>query len=161
VSAPTLNDLAELPVWLAWQGEAAGKPGAPPRKVPYATSGSGRRASATDPKTWGPRQAATARAAALPKPCGLGGVGIVLTALDDGTVLCGIDLDTCCVPTSRNLEFWAEETLVGRDRAGTALVVAVRCCRGRLRSLLGCGLFLAARDLPGPWLADVQPWGSA
>jgi hypothetical protein len=54
-----------------------------------------------------------------------------------------------------------EPTLVGRDRAGTALVVAVRCCRGRLRSLLGCGLFLAARDLPGPWLADVQPWGSA
>src|SRR5437764_7075527 len=66
---------------------------------------------ATDPKTWGSRQAATARAAALPKPCGLGGVGIVLTALDDGTVLCGIDLDTCCVPTSRNLEPWAEEVV--------------------------------------------------
>ena len=54
-----------------------------------------------------------------------------------------------------------EPTLVGRDRAGTALVVAVRCCPGRLRSLLGCGLFLAARDLPAPWLADVQPLGSA
>jgi hypothetical protein len=54
-----------------------------------------------------------------------------------------------------------EPTLVGRDRAGTALVVAVRCCRGQLRSLLGCGLFLAVRDLPAPCLADVRPWGSA
>ena len=68
--------------------------------------------------------------------------------------------DAICHGCKRPLQS-GEPTLVGRDRAGTALVVAVRCCRGRLRSLLGCGLFLAARDLPGPWLAAVKPWGSA
>jgi len=35
MSEPTLDDVAEVPVWLAWQGEPA-KPGEPPRKVPYA-----------------------------------------------------------------------------------------------------------------------------
>jgi primase-polymerase (primpol)-like protein len=94
MSAPTLNDLTELPVWLAWQGEPA-KPGASPRKVHYAARNSARRGSSTDRETWGPRQAATARVAgALPKPCGIGGLGIVLTALDAETALCGIDLDT-------------------------------------------------------------------
>jgi hypothetical protein len=54
-----------------------------------------------------------------------------------------------------------EATLVGRDHAGTVFVVAAWCCQGRLKWLLGWGLFPAPRDLPAPWLADVQPLGSA
>jgi hypothetical protein len=42
---PTLDDLAELPIWLAWQGEAAAKSGAPPGKVPYAANNRPRSAS--------------------------------------------------------------------------------------------------------------------
>src|SRR5207302_168353 len=58
-----------------------------------------------------PRQAATARAAALPKPCGIGGVGIVLTALDGGTALCGLDLDSCRDPRGGNLAPWAAKVV--------------------------------------------------
>jgi hypothetical protein len=52
---PTLNDLAELPIWLAWQGEAAAKPGAPSGKVPYAANDRPRCASwRADLQPWGP-----------------------------------------------------------------------------------------------------------
>jgi hypothetical protein len=111
LSDPSLDDLAELPVWVAWQGETAAKPGAAPKKVPYSAITIGSRASVTNPKTWGPRAAATARAAALPKACGLGGVGIVLTALQNGVSLCGIDLDTCRDLLSGELAPWAEEVI--------------------------------------------------
>lgn len=82
--------LAKRPRWVAWQTEdRKGKP----TKVPYAPGG--HRAKADDPCTWGTRAEAEARAACLPKPYGVGGIGLQLGDLGDGRIMGGIDLDTC------------------------------------------------------------------
>ena len=106
-----LADAAGLGRWVAWQTEdRKGKP----TKVPYAPMGGGR-AKADDPRTWGDRAQAERRATALPKPYGLGGVGLELGDLGDGRILAGVDLDTC-----RNeagvVALWALEVM---ERFGT------------------------------------------
>jgi hypothetical protein len=78
---------------VAWQTQER-EPSGPPTKVPYAPR-SGAKARADDPATWGTRPKAEARAARLPKPFGLGGVGIELGDLGDGRCIGGVDLDTC------------------------------------------------------------------
>jgi len=88
----TLADLTTLPRWVAWQTEQ-GKGRKKPTKVPY-SPGQGK-AHADKPATWGSRADADARAAALPRPLGSGGVGLELGDLGDGRVLAGVDLDTC------------------------------------------------------------------
>lgn len=88
----TLADLAALPRWVAWQTEQ-GKGRKKPTKVPYSPGGG--KAHADKPATWGSRTAADAKAKALPRPLGSGGVGMELGDLGDGRVLAGIDLDTC------------------------------------------------------------------
>lgn len=88
----TLAGFAELPRWVAWQTELRPN-GKASTKVPYAPDG--RKAKANAPRTWGLRDIAEERAALLPKPYGLGGIGIELGTMDDGRSLGGIDLDTC------------------------------------------------------------------
>ncbi len=88
----TLADLASLPRWVAWQTEQSnGRK--KPTKVPYSPRSG--KAHADKPATWGSRAAAAAKAADLPCPLGIGGVGIELGDLGDGRVLAGVDLDTC------------------------------------------------------------------
>ncbi len=110
---PTLATLATTPRWVAWQQEPRGNA---ITKVPYNPAGGARGAKAKpdDPDTWGTRAAALERAEALPKPCELGGVGIMLGGLD-GLHLGGLDLDTC---RAENGDFtpWALEVL---ERFGT------------------------------------------
>jgi hypothetical protein len=90
----TLALLADAPRWVAWQTEnrmdIKGK--LTPTKVPYAPDGG--KAHADKPHTWGTRAAADRRAAKLPKPFGLGGVGIELGDIGE-RMLGGIDLDSC------------------------------------------------------------------
>src|SRR3978361_1401481 len=88
----SLAALPSLPRWVAWQTEIR-QPGKPPTKIPY--SPNGKKAMADQPATWGPVGAAETRAALLPKPFGMGGVGIELGDLGDGRALGGVDLDTC------------------------------------------------------------------
>ena len=102
-----LSSLAATPRWVAWQTEDRnGKP----TKVPYSPGGG--KAMANNPATWGIRAAAEARANKLPKPFGMGGVGLQLGELDngDGLVLAGIDLDTCRDPAG-GIAAWAREVL--------------------------------------------------
>lgn len=105
----TLAGLAPLPYWVAWQSELR-RGGNTPTKVPYAPSGRGK-AKAGVPATWGTLEAARARAASLPKPFELGGVGIEFCALHDGRSLGGVDLDTCRDPESGALEPWARSVV--------------------------------------------------
>ena len=83
----TLGGLATRPLWVAWQQED--RPDGKPTKMPYAPDG--RKARADDPATWGNRAAAEQRAADMPKPYGMGGVGLELATLKDGRSLGGID----------------------------------------------------------------------
>ena len=92
--------LPPMPRWVAWQAETR-KAGRPPTKVPYSPRGGGK-AQADNPATWGDRQAAEKRAVVLPKPLGLGGVGIQLGDLGNGRALGGVDLDTCRLRMARS-----------------------------------------------------------
>ena len=58
----TLAALAAVPRWVAWQTEDRGTPEKPrPPKVPY-NPATGRKAKSDDPRTWGTRAEAEARA---------------------------------------------------------------------------------------------------
>jgi hypothetical protein len=100
--------LSDHPRWVAWQTEER-EPGKPRTKVPYSPV-SGAKARADDPSTWGSRSAAEARAARLPKPFGVGGVGIQLGDLGDGRSIGGIDLDSCR-DEDGSLAPWASEII--------------------------------------------------
>ena len=101
----TLDDLSAAPRWVAWQTEDR-TPGKA-TKVPYSPT-TGRKARADDPTTWGTREQAEALAAKLPKPHGMGGVGIELGSMP-GEEYCvvGIDLDSC-IDESGIVAPWAE-----------------------------------------------------
>ena len=106
-----IADLAELPVWVAWQLEMkdGAEPGSRPDKIPYRIGGG--RAASNDPRGWGTRDKAAAMAQRLPRPYGGGGVGIVLTEIGSGHVLCGIDLDTCRDQANGHYAPWAQEVV--------------------------------------------------
>jgi hypothetical protein len=96
-----LIDLSEHPRFLAWQSEPM-EGGDRTVKAPYRATGNLGHASVNDPGHRGTLAQATAQAARLAKPLGLGGVGVVLGPLEGVTVdghngwsLIGIDLDTC------------------------------------------------------------------
>jgi hypothetical protein len=92
-----LDEFAALPVWVNWKTEARkGKP----TKVPY-MPGASRRASSTDPSTWGTRADAE-------RGNGFDGVGIMLTELGPDRHLGGIDLDGC-ISAEGDLTTWARE----------------------------------------------------
>lgn len=101
----TVASLSETRCWVAWQTESR-KSGEKPTKVPYAPAGY--RASANKPSSWGTRAAAEKRAALLPRPYGIGGIGLEFTTLTDGRCTGGIDLDSCRDPASGILLAWAQ-----------------------------------------------------
>jgi hypothetical protein len=98
------KSIAALPRWVAWQIEGRGAKGKP-TKVPYNPM-TGRKAMADSPRTWGARAAAEARALQLPRPFGIGGVGLEL-GMHDGIAIGGIDLDTCFAGDGK-LAPWAD-----------------------------------------------------
>ncbi len=130
----TLETLATVPRWVAWQTEQR-EPGGKPTKVPYSPRTSGK-ALADDPSTWGARADAEGRAARLPKPHGAGGVGIELGDLGDGRCLGGVDLDTCR-NDDRTLAPWAVEVIDRLDSyievspSGGGMKVFFILCRRR------------------------------
>ena len=90
--------LREQRNWVIWQLE--GREGSKPTKRPY-NARNLRPASTTDPKTWsGFSEALTAY-----QRGGWDGIGFVLTAADEFTVL---DLDGCRDPETGEIETWAE-----------------------------------------------------
>ena len=112
----TLDVLAPLPCWVAWQTQAR-KVGIKPTKVPF-NPRANTAAKADDPATWGTRPEAEARAARLAKPFGAGGVGIEFAPLADGRNTGGIDLDTCRDPETGEIEAWAQ-SVIDRFRSYT------------------------------------------
>jgi len=141
----TLADLADQPLWVAWQAE----PGSAPekgKKVPYREPG--RRARPNDPTTWLKRERARACAERLPKPLGQGGVGINLADIGQNRALAGIDIDTCIDPETRALASWASDivtkfdsyTEVSPSGAGLKVFFMLRLAdRDALRAELGKG----------------------
>ena len=108
----TLKGLAQRPLWVAWQQED--RPDGKATKIPYAPN-SRKKARADDPSTWGSRPDAEKRAHTLPKPYGVGGVGLELASLGDGQSLAGIDLDACRSIETGELEAWAEDVVASFD----------------------------------------------
>lgn len=102
-TAVTIAALGPVACWVAWQTED--RQNGKPTKVPYSPTGA--RARADAPSSWGTRASAETMAAKLPKPYGLGGVGIELGDLADGSAIGGIDLDTCRDPVSGRIDQWA------------------------------------------------------
>ena len=103
--------------WVAWRLESrpnkVGEPGRP-TKVPY-SPGTNRRAKADVPDTWGTHEAALAHDARRNRGT-MGGIGIELGDLGDGTFLGGLDLDTCRDPEAGSIMPWALEVI---ERAAT------------------------------------------
>ena len=109
----TLATLAHLPRWVPWQTMRRDGPDSPVTKVPFNPHSSGK-ARADDPATWGTREAAEAHAARLPKPFGMGGVGIEFGGLADRRCIGGVDLDTCR-EADGTLAPWAAEVVARLD----------------------------------------------
>jgi hypothetical protein len=108
----TLADLADEMLWVAWRNEPCANDPTKFTKVPWSPFKRGR-AKANDPHTWGRRVSAESRAKELVNGGG-GGIGIELADLDDGTSLCGVNLDACLGP--EGFEPWAQEII---DRFGS------------------------------------------
>jgi hypothetical protein len=108
-----IDDLADLPRWVAWRvEEREGKDGSPYKtKIPHDPNRQGLARIPTHPSTWGTRAKAEACWQRLQRetPDALGGVGIVLGTLDDGDMLMGIDLDSCV--EDRAVTEWADEVI--------------------------------------------------
>jgi putative DNA primase/helicase len=77
-------------------------------KIPH-SPGSGKRASSTDPATWGSFNQAIA---ATKNGCGWQGIGFVFSVDDP---ICGIDIDRCRDPESGAIEPWAAKILSDLD----------------------------------------------
>jgi hypothetical protein len=107
-----IKELAELPRWVAWKNEQRKHPDGSPRfgadgqpamtKIPYNPRGG--MGDSTSPATWGTLEEAERRAETMD------GVGINLGDLGNGSVLSGIDLDTC-LSEDGVLEPWAAEVV--------------------------------------------------
>ncbi len=87
------EELTASPRWVAWRNELRNSK---PTKVPYSPV-TGGMAKSDDPATWADRHAAEVCAKRIVNGQG-GGIGLVLGELGDGTVLCGVDLDSCLTP---------------------------------------------------------------
>jgi primase-polymerase (primpol)-like protein len=110
-TSTTLDDLADLPRWVAWRLEQRqNKDGKTKEtKVPYNPNAPERKAASDDPTTWGTRAEAEQGWQAIRRQAlrGVGGVGIVLGQLDDDYYLMGIDLDGCINPKTNQFRPWA------------------------------------------------------
>ena len=95
-----LNELKQIPHWVAWRYEERnGKPTKPPIN-PH----TGGHAKANEAHTWGSYEQSERRA----RKGGLSGVGFVLTAGDN---LTGYDLDKCRNPITGKIKPWAQNIL--------------------------------------------------
>lgn len=102
----TVASLATSPRWVAWQTDRRTDTDNP-TKLPYAPR-TGRKAKADDPSTWGTRTEAETRAATLPKPFGLGGIGIELGIMPgEDYGIAGFDADSC-IGADGTVAPWAE-----------------------------------------------------
>jgi putative DNA primase/helicase len=108
----TLDGFSNRPRWVAWRVEIKlGKNGKErTEKVPYDPSSDRQARVPTDPRTWGTRDEAEERCRDLLGHDDVGGVGIVLGQLDDGTLLMGIDLDHC-IQSDDRIADWAVEVI--------------------------------------------------
>lgn len=77
-----------------------------PTKIPY-NPRTGSKAKANEPKTWGTREQAEQHAPKLPKPFGVGGIGLEFAPLADGRHLSGVDLDSCRDKLTGEIAPWA------------------------------------------------------
>lgn len=103
-----LADLSEQRRFVAWQLEPVEGEN---RKVkaPYRANGALSHARINAPEDWGSHAEAATQAGRLPKPLGLGGVGVILGPLGPGgLVLAGIDLDSCRSPVDGTVAPWAQ-----------------------------------------------------
>jgi primase-polymerase (primpol)-like protein len=92
---PALDELKEIPQWVAWRYEQRnGKPTKPPID-PH----TGRYANCSNSRTWGTYEDAEKRARVDCLP----GIGFVLSASDE---LTGYDLDKCRDPKTGKLKPW-------------------------------------------------------
>jgi hypothetical protein len=99
-----ITSIRNLRQWLCWRIEQHdGKL----TKVPYCPL-TGEKASSTNPETW----VGYSEAVKASKEQGYGGIGFVFTPEDD---LCGIDLDGCIDPETKELEPWALEIVEKLD----------------------------------------------
>ena len=92
-------DLRAMSRWVVWMNAVRG---GKPTKVPHCPFDDGAQASTNSPETWGTYAQAEAFCPALQAD----GVGIVLGDMG-GTVLAGIDLDTCRNPATQEIDEWA------------------------------------------------------
>jgi putative DNA primase/helicase len=109
-----LEDLAEMPRWVAWREEERQRADGTSvkTKIPYDPNSNGQAKIPTDPATWSTRAKAERRWRRLDdgRP---GGVGIVLGDLGNGHTLMGVDLDSCVTSDGDefNVEPFANEIL--------------------------------------------------
>ncbi len=115
------KELKDRHQWVCWRLE--GRKGGS-TKVPY-VPGSNRKASSSDPETWGPFE----EAAAAYEAGRYAGVGFVFASDDP---FCGADLDGCRDPETGEMEGWAKEivTCIGGyaevSPSGTGLHIFAR-----------------------------------
>ena len=111
--AQRLEDLADLPRWVAWHEEwRTNKAGEEYKtKIAYDPHTSRQAKIPTEPSTWGTRAHAERRWQRMRGDHDVGGVGIVLGELEDGSLLMGIDLDHCFKPKSEMIKSWAVEII--------------------------------------------------
>lgn len=83
------DELKRIDRWVTWSYQSRGT-GSKPTKIPYNPKVHVKRASSTDPATWGTFDQAVS---AVQSNSNFAGVGIVL----DGSGLVGVDLDACIV----------------------------------------------------------------
>ncbi len=103
----TLASLANAPRWVAWETRLRAPTDKVPTKIPFDPR-TGHLAKANDHRTWGTRAQAEARAATLPKPFGLGGIGIELGIIPgEDYGIAGFDADSCIAPDG-TVAPWAE-----------------------------------------------------
>jgi hypothetical protein len=65
-----------------------------------------------------------------------------------------------CHRCRRRLES-GERTLIGSVGRRGSLMVVGNCCRHRLRSVVGIGIWCLPGDLPAAWLDLIEPVGPA
>ena len=97
----TIGSLASFRAWVAWQTELRNGTAS---KIPYVSKLTKARANAG---RWLTREQAEKLADLLPKPLGVGGIGIEFFTTDDGRSVGGLDLDSCRDPATGSIEAWA------------------------------------------------------
>ena len=100
--APTIANLAAVPLWVGWRQEERGGKST---KTPFDPV-RGTRAASNDPSTWATRNDAESWAI-----CERGdGVGLMFSTVGEA-LIAGIDLDCCVDPETGDVAGWAQEVI--------------------------------------------------